>query len=280
MKTLRKNLLLSSLLTTLALGTSVNVSAQVDDVEDELIVTGSRFTNPNVVSSSPITTIDEDAFDRIGAIDAIDVLNRLPGITAAQDSNVSNGATGTSTINLRGLGVTRNLVLIDGKRLGPGAPSGGATGGGAAADLNQIPTPLLERVDVVTGGASAVYGSDALAGVTNFVLKRDFEGLEFNSTLGFFQDGNNNDFAQEVLEATATDGVVPSGSETDGRTFDISATFGASLDNGRGHVTAYARYVDQNEVLQGTRDVSRCALLSLGPDVAVSYTHLTLPTKA
>ena len=104
MKTLRKNLLLSSLLTTLALGASVNVSAQVDDVEDELIVTGSRFTNPNVVSSSPVTTIDEDAFDRIGAIDAIDVLNRLPGITAAQDSNVSNGATGTSTINLRGLG--------------------------------------------------------------------------------------------------------------------------------------------------------------------------------
>ena len=146
-----------------------------------------------MVSSSPVTTIDADAFERIGAVDAVDVLNRLPGITAAQDSSVSNGATGTSSLNLRGLGTNRNLVLIDGKRLGPGRPDI------SSADLNQIPTPLLERVDVVTGGASAVYGSDAIAGVTNFILKRDFEGFELNTTFGFYHDSNDNDTAQEIL---------------------------------------------------------------------------------
>jgi len=151
MKIRRKTLLLSSVLTTAVALSGVNAVAQ-DSSDDEVIVTGSRFTSPNVVSSSPVTTIDESAFERIGAVDAIDVLNRLPGVTAAQDSNVSNGATGTSSINLRGLGTTRNLVLIDGKRLGPGTPEI------ASADLNQVPTPLLESVDVVTGGASAVYG--------------------------------------------------------------------------------------------------------------------------
>ena len=259
MKTLRKNLLLSSLLTTLALGASVNVSAQDNDAEDELIVTGSRFTNPNVVSSSPVTSIDAEAFEQIGAIDAIDVLNRLPGVTAAQDSNVANGATGTASINLRGLGTNRNLVLIDGKRLGPGTPEI------SSADLNQIPTPLLERVDVVTGGASAVYGSDAIAGVTNFILKRDFEGFELDGQFGFFQDGNNNDLAQAITDATSTVDTV-SGSETDGETYDISGVFGVGFDNGRGHITAYARYVDQNAVLQGDRDISSCAILSLGPN--------------
>lgn len=236
-------------------------TAQISD--DEIIVTGSRFTSPNIVSSSPVTTIDEAAFERIGAIDAIDVLNRLPGITAAQDSNNSNGATGTSTINLRGLGTTRNLVLINGKRLGPGTPQD------AEADINQVPTALLERVDVVTGGASAVYGSDAIAGVTNFILKEDFEGLEIDTTFGFFHDSNSSDFSQTVNELTDTDGISPTNSETDGFTFDISAAFGASIDNDRGHITAYARYVDQGEALQGGRDISRCAIVDLGPEPGV-----------
>ena len=259
--------LFSSLLTAIFILDAISVSAQEgrvnDDEPSEVIVTGTRFTNPNIVSSSPVTTIDDSAFDRIGAVDAVDVLTRLPSITAAQDSNVNNNATGTSTINLRGLGAERNLILLNGKRLGPGTPTD------ISADINQIPTPLLERVDVVTGGASAVYGSDAISGVTNFVLNRDFDGLEFDGIVGFFQDGNDSDFAQDVLELTATDGVVPTSSETDGFTFDVSAVYGTEFGDGRGHITAFGRYVDQNSVEQGTRDVSRCALVPPPPGFPV-----------
>lgn len=254
----KEKLLISTILSVVSIG-ALSQTASAQTVEDEIIVTGSRFTSPNIVSSSPVTTIDESAFERVGVVDAIDVLNRLPGVTAAQDSNVSNGATGTSTINLRGLGTERNLVLINGKRLGPGTPQA------PEADLNQIPTVLLERVDVVTGGASAVYGSDAIAGVTNFILKDDFEGLELNTTFGFFHDSNSSSFSQTVNDLTDTDGISPTNSQTDGFTYDISAAFGASIDNDRGHITAYARYVDQGAVLQGGRDISRCAILDFGP---------------
>lgn len=226
---------------------------------DEVIVTGSRLTSANVISTSPITAIDEEAFKRTGAIDAIDVLNRLPSVTAAQDSNVSNGATGTSSLNLRGLGTNRNLVLIDGKRLGPGTPDI------SSADLNQIPTPLLERVEVVTGGASAVYGSDAIAGVANFILRHDFEGVEINATAGVFVDSNSNSFAQDVTDQTSTDGITPRQTEVDGFTKDISIVFGTSFADDAGHITAYARYVDQQSVLQGDRDISRCAIVDFGP---------------
>ena len=227
-------------------------------IEDEIVVTGSRIVSANVVSSSPVTTIDEGAFERRGVIDAVDVLNTLPSVTAAQDSNVSNGATGTSSLNLRGLGANRNLVLIDGKRLGPGRADI------STADLNQIPTPLLDRTELVTGGASAVYGSDAIAGVANFILRRDFEGVELNASYGFYVDDNDNEFAQAVTADTSTDGITPTSTQVDGFTTDLSAVFGTGFDEGRGNVAAYARYVDQGAVLQGTRDISRCAIVDFG----------------
>lgn len=248
------------LLSTFLVGSVITVAspAVAQDNEDDIIVTGTRITATNIVSSSPVTQLGSDLFDRSGVVDAVDVLNSLPSVTAAQDSNVSNGATGTSSLNLRGLGVNRNLVLIDGKRLGPGTPDI------SSADLNQIPTPLLERVEVVTGGASAVYGSDAIAGVANFILRRDFEGLELNANYGFFVDSNSNSFAQDVTDLSSTDGVTPSGTRTDGFTTDISAVFGSSLGD-NGHIAAYARYVDQKAVLQGDRDISRCAIVDFGP---------------
>ena len=254
----RKSLLMGTLLSSAVMAAPA-FAQDADDVEDEIVVTGSRISSANVVASSPVTTLDDEVFDRRGVIDAVDVLNTLPSVTAGQDSNVSNGATGTSSLNLRGLGANRNLVLIDGKRLGPGRPDI------SSADLNQIPTPLLERVEVVTGGASAVYGSDAIAGVANFILRRDFEGVELNANYGFFVDDNDNELAQAVTDASSTDGVTPTSTQVDGETFDISAVFGTNFDDGRGNVSAYARYVDQNAVLQGTRDISRCALLDLGP---------------
>ena len=258
MKMNRSSLLLSTMLVASATAFSSTV-AFAQDSEEEIIVTGSRISSANIVASSPVTTLDSSTFERTGAIDAVDVLNALPSVTAAQDSNVSNGATGTSSLNLRGLGTTRNLVLIDGKRLGPGRPNI------ASADLNQVPTPLLERVEVVTGGASAAYGSDAIAGVANFILRRDFEGFELNTNFGFFVDSNDNEFAQEVTDLSSTDGVTPRLTQVDGFTTDVSAVFGTNFANDRGNVTGYVRYVDQKSVLQGDRDVSRCAIVDFGP---------------
>ncbi len=166
-------------------------------------------------------------------------------------------------MNLRGLGANRNLVLIDGKRLGPGRPDI------SVADLNQIPTQLVERSEIVTGGASAVYGSDAIAGVANFILRRDFEGLEVSGLVGFNQDGNSNATAQAINEATAVDGLNPTEGVVDGFTWDISGIFGTSLGDGKGNVTGYARYVDQNAVLQGDRDVAACALGDFGDTIGL-----------
>ncbi|MGX8249701.1 TonB-dependent receptor plug domain-containing protein, partial [Escherichia coli] len=94
---------------------------------------------------------------------------------AAQGAGISNGATGTATVNLRGLGSSRTLVLIDGRRMMPGDPNA------PAADLNFIPSSLVSRVDLDTGGASAVYGSDAVAGVVNFIMQRNFEGVRLEA---------------------------------------------------------------------------------------------------
>lgn len=261
----------------------VTLDDAVDDeaVQERVIVTGTRIANSAITASSPVTSVGAEEFAARGTIDVVDLINTLPGAIAGQTSEVSNGATGTSSLNLRGLGATRNLVLVDGKRLGPGRPDI------AVADLNQIPAQLVERVDVVTGGASAVYGSDAIAGVANFILRRDFEGFEFNGLIGFNQDGNNNETAQFINETTSVDGLNPTGSVTDGFTWDISGIFGTNFADGRGNVTGYARYLDQNAIFQGDRDVAACALGDFGaaPDGQTCFgsnfgpfpTTLTLP---
>jgi outer membrane cobalamin receptor len=141
-------------------------------------VTGSRIVAPNVASTSPVQVITAQEIKLGGKTDIIDVLNQLPQNfqNASVDfSNTSNGLAtpgGLSTADLRGLGPQRTLVLINGRRLGTGDPNTGNPN--PAPDLDQIPVALIERVDVVTGGASAVYGSDAIAGVVNFILT--FEG--------------------------------------------------------------------------------------------------------
>ncbi|UTW58569.1 TonB-dependent receptor [Kordiimonas sp. SCSIO 12603] len=236
---------------------SVSVAAQdADDTEvEEVVVTGSRISRPNITSSSPITVLEAEAFDVLGAVDTIDLVNQLPQAFVAQDSSFANGANGTSTLNLRGLGAIRTLVLANGKRL----PYGSPTAGGFPSDLNLIPAQLVERVEIVTGGASAVYGSDAIGGVANFILKKDFEGIELDALYGFNQSNNSSDFARQALEAVGEDPVQ--GSVTDNGTVDISGVIGANLDDGRGNVTAYFRYLDSNGTQQGDRDFARCALV-------------------
>ncbi|MCM2298931.1 MAG: TonB-dependent receptor [Sphingomonas sp.] len=139
----------------------------------DIVVTGSRIARPDLQASVPVVTIGAERIQDTGASNIQDVLATLPAVgqnVSRTSSNFSNTGNGVATVNLRNLGASRTLVLIDGRRsLG--------IAGSSAVDVNNIPTDLIERVEVVTGGASAVYGSEAVAGVVNFVLNRKFEGL-------------------------------------------------------------------------------------------------------
>ncbi len=250
-------LLRSTVLTGAALAATAPVLAQ-DDTDDVVVVTGTRLKDANIDATSPVSTIGSEAFDIRGTTDTIDLLNTLPQITPglnSQNTGFANGANGTSTINLRGLGETRTLVLVDGKRL----PYGSPTTGGFASDVNLVPAPLIERVEIVTGGASAVYGSDAIAGVANFIMKKDFEGFEIDGQFGFNQSGNGTEFIQAALTASGETPVT--GATTGNETWDISGLMGANIDGGRGNVTAYFRYLRNNGLQQGERDFSQCALI-------------------
>ena len=134
-------------------GTALSQQAGPATIE-EIVVTGSRIPQPNLESVSPVTVIGAADLRVQGVTRVEDMVNSLPQAFAAQGAAVSNGSTGTATVNLRGLGATRTMVLIDGRRLMPGTPN--TSGASLSADLNFIPSALVERVDVLTGGASAV----------------------------------------------------------------------------------------------------------------------------
>ena len=221
------------------------------DVE-EVVVTGSRIQDPNIVSSSQIATVTgEDIINR-GITRVEDYLNDMPQISPGQSITNSNGATGTATANLRNIGCSRTLVLMNGKRLVPGT-----TGGGNCADLNTIPTLLLDRVEVLTGGASSVYGSDAVAGVVNFILDSDFEGFKASYSHGFYNHENDNSSLRSLVESYDYE-KAPSDVQT-GETDKFSIAFGGSIGD-RGHVTAYIEHTDTKPILQGEFDISACAL--------------------
>jgi outer membrane cobalamin receptor len=135
---------------------------------ERIQVTGSRIKRTDLETSSPIITTTAADIKTTGFTRMEDVLNTLPQIEAAQTSFLSNGATGNATLDLRGLGSNRTLVLVNGRRLQPGGINS------QAPDINQIPAALVERVDVLTGGASSTYGADAVAGVVNFIMKKRF----------------------------------------------------------------------------------------------------------
>ncbi len=192
-----------------------------------IVVTGSRITNPNLEQSSPIQVVGTDEIDYRQATNAEELIGELPGIVAGINSSVNNGSTGTATLNLRNLGSVRSLVLLDGTRLVPATLLG-------QTDLNIIPVALVERVEVVTGGASSVYGADAISGVANFVLRRDFEGLEFATTYGITERG-------------------------DGERIRGDLTLGASFDDGRGNAVLSIGYQEVDDVRQANRLDSQVA---------------------
>ena len=238
--------------------TADNLSADGDAAEGEaIVVTGSRIPQPNLTAVSPVTVLSSQEVKLQGTTRAEDLVNSLPQVFGGMNSNISNGATGTATLNLRGLGAVRTLILVNGRRLIPGDP------GTPVPDINVIPTAIVERVDVLTGGASSVYGSDAVAGVVNFIMDTDFEGLRLDGQYSFYQHHNNTKQGNIIdggpLSLVGRNFAYPRGSVADGGTVDLNAVFGASFDDGRGHVTAYAGYRQTDPITQNRRDYSACA---------------------
>ena len=242
---------------------------QVDSAAlEEIIVTGSRIaTDPNLVTSSPVTTVNAAELTHRGVTRVEDLINDLPQIVPEFTSTESNGATGTATLDLRGLGSERTLVLINGHRMGLGDPFE------LAPDINQIPAVLIERIELLTGGASSVYGADAVAGVVNFITKRDFEGFELSYNFAGYQSNAKN---KKVRQAVADSGFEQGpGSPRDGNTTDINVLVGANSADGKGNVTAYLGYRDINGILHGDRDFSACSLSSTDGETCAG--SITLP---
>ena len=234
---------------------AIPFSALAQDDVEEVVVTGTRIADPNVTSSSQITSIDGEELLVRGITRVEDYLNDLPQISPGQSITNSNGASGTATANLRNLGCSRTLVLMNGRRM-----VSGTTGGGNCADLNTVPTLLLDKVEVLTGGASSVYGSDAVAGVVNFILDDEFVGMKSSFYHGFYQHKNDNSSLRDLV--ASYDYALAPKDVTTGDTEKVSVAFGGEIDGGRGHVTAYMEHTDTKPILQGEYDISACALRS------------------
>ena len=229
-------------------------AAEKADAPVDVVVTGSRIKSPNRKSIAPITSVGQEDIKNQGITRVEDLVNSLPQSFAAQGANISNGASGTATVNLRALGANRTLVTINGRRLGPGTP------GSTAADLNFIPTPLVKRVDVLTGGGAAVYGSDAMGGVVNFVMDDSFNGFSFDYNYGAYSHKNNNAASQAANHARGFG--LPKSDVWDGRTKQYSLALGTSTPDGKGHVNGYMTYLSVDAVLEADRDYSACTLNS------------------
>lgn len=214
------------------IGSGPNALAQVEDQEqiEEITVTGTRIKQPGIESSSPIYSVGSDEIDLQAQPEVERILRLLPITKPNDGQNVNNGTDGAATIDLRGLGEERNLVLIDGRRATPYSVEG-------LVDTSTIPTALVERIDIITGGASAVYGSDAIAGALNFVMKRDFEGIDLR------------------FNHSETD-------ESDGVTQSASLTLGTNMADGRGNVVLSMNWSDREQVLFGARPLGLLGIVT------------------
>ena len=197
-----------------------------DPLMEEVYITGSLLPKGNYESNAPITTINAEQFEVSNAINIEQLLNTLPQILTGEDRTSTFGL-GWATADLRGLGTNRTLTLLDGSRLVPTFADGGTV------DLNLVPPGIIERVEILTGGASTTYGSDAMAGVVNIITKEGFTGLEL-TTAG--------EMTQEFEDA---------------ETANLGITFGTNFSGDRGHVMIHADVTDRSEVRFTDREFSR-----------------------
>ena len=229
--------------------TKLPVGAQTETVQ----VTGTLIPRPTLEAMSPVTTLEIQELQYRGMTRVEDLLAALPQVFAAQNSTIANGASGTATVDLRYLGSNRTLVLIDGRRLTAGDAFA------TAPDLNFIPSALVKRVDVLTGGASSVYGADAVAGVVNFVLDRDFEGVRGGFQFSGYQHKNRNDLMQSINQKKGF--TFPTGSLWDKAPTDFNVALGGKFGDRKGHAAVYLDYRTTSEIRKDRRDYTNCSIL-------------------
>lgn len=206
-----------------------DAEAETTDEATAIVVTGSRIARPELESASPVTTLSSDVLTESGNTSAGDVIQYIPALFSSTSSDLSatrGTLLGGTSLNLRGLGSVRTLVLVNGRRHIAGSS------GTAVVDVDTIPTVLIDRVDVLTGGASSVYGSDAVSGVVNYILKRDFEGLTLNAQAGISERGDAGDYS-------------------------LSGAYGINFADGRGNITIAAQYNKSDAISYGDRDYLR-----------------------
>ena len=222
-------------------------------------VTGSRIRTLSTDTVSPVTVLGAADIKIDGVRNVESLLNNLPQVFADQGGNVVNGATGTAQVNLRGLGSERTLVLMNGRRL----PMGSANS--VSPDLNQIPAGLIKRIEVLTGGASAVYGSDAISGVVNFIMNDRFEGVQLDLNHSFFnhKQQNPSGIADIVAGRAATNPSqfrVPGDKSADGKETNFGLLLGSNFAGDKGNATVFFNYKKTDALLQSERDFSACSL--------------------
>lgn len=217
----------------LALAVSVPAVAQDKDEGEPIVVTGTRLLRTDLTATSPVNVLSDEAIKMSGHGTIEQTLNEMPQLKAQGGSTAGNtNAAGIYTADMRGLGPARTLVLVNGRRFVPVNPD-------LLVDLSTIPEALVKRAEVVTGGASAVYGSDAVAGVVNFILNDRFEGLEADYSFAVTERG-------------------------DGQRHKASLTYGGNFADGRGNVVANFSYHRQSAISAGDRAFSRIALNESG----------------
>jgi outer membrane receptor protein involved in Fe transport len=244
--------------TTLALAASgLSTAAYAQDAElEEVVVTGSRIAREDGFGAvAPVSIVNSDDIRATGFTRMEDVLNTLPSIEAGQSAFLSNGASGTASVDLRGLGPERTLVLFNGRRM----QSGGIYS--VTPDVNQVPAALVERVEVLTGGASATYGADAVAGVVNFITRR-VNGVEVSLGGSGYYHQNGNNYIRGLMDDRGFDYVT--GGELDGKAYNVDLVIGSDFADGKGNATAYATWRKSDPLLQGARDYAGCALNASG----------------
>jgi outer membrane receptor protein involved in Fe transport len=223
------------------LATSMPVVAQT---AERIEITGSRIRTLGAVSNSPISSVSAAELNTTQPVAVEEVVRSLPATTPAIGANTNNGSGGGATIQLRGLGTNRTLVLVNGRRMVPFNLAG-------VVDTNSIPVSLLERVDIVTGGASAVYGADAVAGVVNFVLRKNFQGVEASGSYGVSEEG-------------------------DAKRYRTDLTLGAGFAEGKGNVALSVGQAKTNPLTQGERPFSIFSITSTNGSAGGSGT--TVPS--
>lgn len=200
-------------------------SSKVQEVE-EIVVTGSRLLRRDFNAPSPISTLDRDFLAASGQATLEASLNQMPQVQPDFGRTSNNPGDGTARINLRDLGAGRSLVMLNGRRLAP-------SGVGGAVDVNNIPKALIDRVEIITGGATTVYGSDAIAGVANFITRDDFDGFAIDTSYYVTEVGDSD-------------------------TFDINVTYGYNFD--KGNLTLYAGYYDREDTFASEREFTSVVL--------------------